>query len=270
MRAISFPLSPYPEKLCSRLRVYKVPFKFILISAFMTIFAACTDPPSGTSRPYVYLSGSTYIEIPFQIGFSALSTGDFTIEGWFVADRAMSNELYSLFMISNDRGENTLGLYLDPDEDDTWAFFLQDQLVDIKAAPFHADDGEIHFAAFTYASASGQWELYLDSQVFMKGILTGGPDFQNSNILIGADYDGANTNVGNLWHGRIYEWRIWKKYYVSEIMQFKAEHPDKLTRHYHPGWTDDILGLWRMKVDENEIIADEGPGENNAHLLNFP
>ncbi|MCK5521320.1 MAG: hypothetical protein KAI81_09425, partial [Candidatus Marinimicrobia bacterium] len=172
-----------------------ISYLLFLSLSLLYLPSSCIDPPESSVRPYIYLNGSNYLEIPHTSDASELSTGDFTIEGWFTAEKGMSDELYSLFMISNDRGENTLALYLDPELNNSWVLFLNHEYMRIKESSFDAADGEIHFVTFSYSRTDGNWILYLDNTQYYSGICLDCLDFQNSNILIGADYDKPNASV---------------------------------------------------------------------------
>gem|GEM_PF-1143990 len=240
-----------------------------LISILIIMLNTCTAPPPvGGARNFVYLHGSNYLEIPHTADLDRLSTGDFTVEGWFSSQGAVSEELSALFMLGNDLGENTLGLYHDADQGNMWALFVNDRLAGLKESSLNTGDGAIHFMLFSYTDSIRTYRLYLDGELFMKGSADLPLDFQNSNLLIGADYDGPNTHVGNLWWGNIYEWRLWSSDSDSAAAAFKHSHPNKLTEHYSPNWQNTLLALWRMDAENGEV-PDDSPNSSPAFIMEF-
>ncbi len=242
--------------------------RFLCLSLFL--LSGCTQVPEGNARPFVYFHGKNYLEIKNSESINLINTEDFTLEGWFSYEKSGQEELSCLFMISNDKGENTLGLYCDPEFDNNWAFFLGDRLVGVVETDFSASDDEIHFVAFSCNRQDSSWVLYLDTRAVFSGNLDTDLDFQNSDILLGADFDSPNTDVGNLWTGRLYEWRLWKYSLTPTEELFTCSHPDKITVHYTPGWQTDLLALWRMALTESGDIIDESNNANTAFLKEIP
>jgi len=234
---------------------------FLILSL---LFWNCSEPePSYHSA---LLSGYHYLEIPHSEDIAYLENGNHTIQFWFRADTALQNYSPALFMLTNSTGGNEYGLYLSRNFGGTWMLYAQDKLQSLIRFDADARDGRFHYLALTINYQRREAMLRLDTlqETFSW------PDsviFSGSNLLIGADYDDFNDDVGNFWLGEIDELRIWREILDNSTLDFHYKNPAKVTRHYNSSWENRLIGLWRMNSLSNGYINDDSGNGNNARFI---
>lgn len=230
------------------------------------LFLSCAlEEPENYSAS---LDGAHYLEIPHSEDIAYLGKGSHTAQIWFRADRNLQDYSQSLLMLTNASGGNEYGLYLSRNFGDTWLLYADDLLQGIIRFAIDARDGRFHYLALTIDYQKKLAKLRLDT--LSESIPW--PDsleFSGSNLLIGADYDAFNNDVGNFWLGAIDEVRIWREALPDSTLDFHYKNPAKVTRHYDSAWKNRLIGLWRMNHLKNGMIPDDSGHNNDAKFISL-
>jgi hypothetical protein len=237
------------------------------LSAILSLlFLSCAlEEPENYSAS---LEGAHYLEIPHSADIAYLEKGSHTAQFWFRADSNLQDYSQSLLMLCNASGGNEYGLYLSRNFGDTWLLYAGDSLQGIIRFAIDVRDGQFHYLSLTIDYQQGAATLRLDT-LSERIAWPDSLEFAGSNLLIGADYDAFNNDVGNFWLGAIDEVRIWREALPDSTLDFHFENPAKVTRHYNSVWKNRLIGLWRMNRLKNGIIYDDSGHKNHAKFISI-
>jgi len=253
----------------------KVRYFGLVLPVLFIWIVSCSNPLDSVSDDQysLLLSGTGYIEIPYNASLDSLNTDTFTIELFFRADSITGKDSPALFMVSNDSGGNEIGIYRNLVEDDRVVVYMDDQPVpginNIPVSGFRFQNGSWYFVAVSYDS--GFVALYINGQQKLTGSLTDSAatiDIGQSPVLIGADLD--DQRYGNFWNGAFDEVRVWKTTLTPEQIAYHARYPSMLSEHYERGETprELLLGLWRFNTGKGNRIIDDSDYKNHGFLQN--
>jgi PKD repeat protein len=145
-----------------------------------------------------------YIQIPSDKIFNLRS---FTLETWFRT--ALPAASASIFMIGNNSGHDMIMVNI---YSSTQIRAVLDNTTSAFTGTVPLNDDQWHHLALTYDRDTSTLNCYVDSLQYGSSItITKDLEFGDSFALIGADFDGYNTGLGNYFNGRIDEVRIWNR-----------------------------------------------------------
>lgn len=255
-------------------------FTALLLVPVILLVNACQKEPDETNS--VILRGGAYVQITNRqsagqpldsTSLAALNLDVFSLEIWAAGERVPSGNIESptLFMVSDDQGDNEIGVYR-PYSDSTAIFiFLGDTYVgryEVPGCDWH--DPEI-FTQIVLTYDGSVARVYGNGQLLPPPNSVGiNLDIGLSDALIGADWDAPNdpSTLSNFWYGAIDEVRLWTKVLPGSEMDFRYRNPDKLTRNYSPTGLDALIGLWRFndEVGDGGRVDDDSGKRNHATL----
>ncbi|UCD37653.1 MAG: LamG domain-containing protein [Fidelibacterota bacterium] len=250
-----------------------------ILTAILAGVLACESEPEVINS--VVLRGGAYVRIDNRqvVGealdsssLAALNNDVFSLEIWASGDTlpAAITENPTLFMVSDNQGNNEIGVYR-PARDSSRIFvFLGESYVGRYEIP-GCDwfDPEVFTQViFTYDGTTAT--LFGNGQQLGSRTMSIDVDIGISDALVGADWDTPNdvSTLGNFWYGAIDEVRLWTKVLPADEIEFRYEHPDKITKNYSPTGFDELLGLWRFnrRVSSGGEIPD-GSGKGNDAII---
>lgn len=209
-------------------------------------------------------SGEHYLEIANSASIKAATEGDFTIEIWAGGDISRAEVARTLVMVGNNDGGNEIAIYQGPEDSSMVVVFIDEQLFGrfyVTGLDWNA--GEKHYLCLS--RAANFFAFYVDGRRLRSVELANTDlDIGTSNLLIGGDYDGFNSNPGNYWVGTIDEVRVWSKAIHSDEVSFHRRNPDKLTEHYSADGLVPLKGLWRFNRESSGYVTDESGNGNHA------
>ena len=243
------------------------------LPALLLALWACEEPPVATNS--VVLSDGAYVRIANRqddTSLVALNASDFSLEIWAAGSvlPAGVQANPTMFMISNDLGDNEIGVFRTANDSASIIVWVGNSYVGSwSIAGCNWNDPDVFTqVVVTYdgsrARVYGNGE-FLGSRASSQDLNIGASD-----ALIGAHWDTPNeeASLDNFWYGAIDEVRLWTKVLPSDEIEFHFENPGKLTRTYSAGGLEPLLGLWRF--NEPGVDGDEEPdgsGKGNAGIL---
>ena len=263
-------------------------FTTLLFVSVLLLVNACQKEPDEINS--VVLRGGAYARITNRqsagqpldsTSLAALNLDVFSLEIWASGERVPSGNIESptLFMVSDDQGDNEIGIYR-PYSDSTAIFvFIGDTYVgryEVSGCDWH--DPEI-FTQIVLTYDGSVARIYGNGELLDANPVGINLDIGLSDALIGADWDAPNdpSTLSNFWYGAIDEVRLWTKVLLESEMEFRYRNPDKLTRNYSPTGLDALIGLWRFNdevSDGGQVDDDSGKGNHatlnaNGGTINF-
>jgi len=236
---------------------------FLMFGLLCGIFCCSPDSPDETVVAMGF-SGEHYLEIANSASIKAATAGDFTIEIWAGGDTSRAEVARTLVMVGNNDGGNEIAIYQGPEDSSMVVVFIDEQLFGrfyVTGLDWNAD--EKHYLCLS--RAANFFAFYVDGRRLRSVELANTDlDIGTSNLLIGGDYDGFNSNPGNYWVGTIDEVRLWSKAIHSDEVSFHHRNPDKLTEHYSADGLVPLKGLWRFNRKYSGFVPDESGNDNHA------
>ena len=165
----------------------------------------------------------------------AMDVQDFTVEAWIWSNDFSDN---GVFMRGNGSGYNEIYIGFD---NSSYVRVYVNNISRGFSGGFSLQDGAFHHLAVVYDSAASTVTCYVDGQLYgtpATGV-TGPLDFQQSQLLIGADFDSFNGSLGNYWAGRIDDVRLWN---VARTQTEIADNKDLALAGNENG----LVGYWKM------------------------
>ena len=230
----------------------------------------------------IVLAGGAYVQItnrqdlredPDSTAITALTGGVFSLEIRAAGDTLPGGggRPPALFMVSNEFGEDELGIYRIPSDSSRIMVYFNNQRISVSSIPNCDWDDPDRFTqvVVTYDGST--------VRVYGNGILLGsdldptGLDIADSHALIGADWDIKNdvSSLDNFWYGAIDEVRLWTRVLPEDEMEFRYKNPKNLTRYYSDDGLVPLLGLWRFNIERQvgEEVLDFSGNTNHADIL---
>lgn len=231
----------------------------------------------------VVLRGGAYAQITNRqqagelldsTSLAAINSNVFSLEIWAAGEIVPSGvtESPALFMVSDDEGNNEIGIYrLASDSNRIFVFIGELAPVGIYEIPGcdWFDPEVFTHVVLTYDGTTAR--IFGNGQQLGNKAIGVNLNIGLNHALIGADWDTPNNplTLSNFWYGAIDEIRLWTKVLPSSEMKFRYKNPDKLTRNYSPTGLDNLIGLWRFNEeggDGDQVNDDSGKG--NHAILN--
>ena len=244
----------------------------------LLLLAACDEPPEQVNS--VVLSGGAYVRIANRPGLNpdstlaALNADVFSLEIWAAGSPLPPDSQASptLFLVSNDQGDNEIGVFRPANDSSSVFVFVGESYVGSFSIPgCNWNDPDVFTqVVLTYDGATAT--VYGNGE--FRGSQVISPASRDLNIgasdaFIGADWDGAGVSLGNFWYGAIDEVRLWTTVLPAGEIAFHYENPDKLTRTYSATGLDPLLGLWRFNESRSDGEEEpDGSGKGNDAILN--
>jgi hypothetical protein len=216
-----------------------------------------------------------------QVGGAALDSTSlavlnldvFSLEIWAAGERVPTGvtESPTLFMVSDDQGDNEIGIYRPAADSNRIFVFIGEVPVgsyEVPGCDWH-DPEVFTYIALTYDGNIAR--VYGNGQLLDTNSMGINLDIGLSHALIGADWDAQNdpSTLSNFWYGAIDEVRLWTKILPGSEMDFRYQNPDKLTRNYSPTGLDALIGLWRFNEEGRDgDQVDDDSGKRNHAILN--
>jgi hypothetical protein len=254
-------------------------FAALLLATVILLVQACQKEPDEINS--VILRGGSYVRITNRqstgqpldsTSLAALNLDVFSLEIWASGEQVPSGNIESptLFMVSDDQGDNEIGVYR-PYSDSTSIFiFIGDTYVgryEVPGCDWH--DPEV-FTQIVLTYDGSVARIYGNGQQLDSNPVGINLDIGLSDALIGADWDAPNdpSTLSNFWYGAIDEVRLWTKVLPESEMEFRYRNPDKLTKNYSPTGLDALIGLWRFndEVSDGGRVDDDSGKRNHATL----
>ncbi|NWH05408.1 PKD domain-containing protein [Desulfobacter latus] len=162
-----------------------------------------TTRQGGNLSDGLYLDGSgDYLLIPDGT-FPDLT--DFTLEAWIKGEYVHNS---ALFMRGNADGGNEI--YIGFYGNSAIEVILDNGSSQRFSGNLNFIDNAWHHVAVTYDATTQTLSCFVNGEAYGTPVtLSAAMEFQGSHALIGADYDGFNTSLGNYFKGTIDEVRLW-------------------------------------------------------------
>jgi len=192
-----------------------------------------TNLQSGSLAGGIYLDGSgDYLQIPDGT-FSDLT--DFTLESWIKGESVYGR---TLFMRGNANGGNEL--YIGFYNNSTVEVILDDGTSQRFSGSINFADNAWHHLAVTYDATGQSLGCFVDGAAYGTPVTVSATmSFEGSHALIGADFDGFNTSLGNYLKGTIDEVRLWNT--ARTAAQIAATKDAELD-----GSESGLIGYWPL------------------------
>ncbi len=248
------------------------------ICAFMLLIA-CEEEPEEINS--IVLAGGAYVQItnrqdlqlpPDTTAITALNGGVFSLELRAAGDTLPGGggRPPALFMVSNNLGEDELGIYRIPSDSSRIMVYFNNRSVSVIPIPNCDWDDPDCFTQVVVTYDGGTVSVYGNGIFLGSAADATELDIADSHALIGADWD-INNNVAsldNFWYGAIDEVRLWTQVLPANEMDFRYKNPKNLTRHYSADGLDNLLGLWRFNNErhEGEEVLDFSGNANHAYI----
>lgn len=212
--------------------------------------------PAGRDGQWLHFDGANdYIEVPAHPSFN-LQT--FTIETWARPDP--TNGTGALFMRTNASGHNELLIWLQS-ASSIYAYVNHTEYRFSFPGQNFYDEAWRHFAVTfdgatvrAYVNGLPSTNLYYVSATLA---------FDNSNILIGADYDAFNGPPNDFFEGDIDEMRVWN------VAKSEAEIQQLMTATLN-GNEPGLVAYWRFNEGVGQVLNDLTPNRNHGRLGSGP
>lgn len=244
------------------------------------LLAACGEPPAEINS--VLLSGGAYVrienrQIPGETldttSLAALNNDYFSLEIRAAGDILPVGVEASptLFMISNDQGQNEIGVFRLTNDSSSVFVLVGETLVGFFEIP-GCDWNDPNIFTHVVVTYDGtRVSIYGNGALLGSKAISPDLNIGASDALIGAVWGTPNdvSTLDNFWYGAIDEVRLWTIVLPASEMQFRYENPDNLTVNYSADGLDDILGLWRFNVTRADgEMEPDGSGNGNVGVLN--
>ncbi|MFC1619093.1 LamG-like jellyroll fold domain-containing protein [Candidatus Neomarinimicrobiota bacterium] len=251
----------------------------ILITINLLILACRNEPDKINS---VVLRGGAYVQITNRqsagqpldsTSLAVLNLDVFSLEIWAAGERVPIGitESPTLFMVSDDQGDNEIGIYR-PYSDSIAIFIFIGGIYlgryEVPGCDWH--DPEV-FTQIVLTYDGNVARVYGNGQELGANTMGVNLDISLSHALIGADWDAQNdpSTLSNFWYGAIDEVRLWTKILPGSEMEFRYRNPDKLTKNYSPTGLNALIGLWRFNKEGGDgDQVDDDSGKGNHAILN--
>ncbi|MFC1546943.1 LamG-like jellyroll fold domain-containing protein [Candidatus Neomarinimicrobiota bacterium] len=257
---------------------YKTLVRNLLILSLLPI--ACEPEPDEINS--VVLTGGAFVQInnrqvagaPLDsTSLAVLNLDVFSLEIRAAGERVPSGvtESPTLFMVSDDQGDNEIGIYR-PAADSNRIFVF---IGEVPVGSYIVPDCDWHdpevFTQIVLTYDGNVARVYGNGQLLDTNPIGINLDIGLSHALIGADWDAPNdpSTLSNFWYGAIDEVRLWTKILPGSEMEFRYRNPDKLTRNYSPTGLNALIGLWRFNEEGGDgDQVDDDSGKGNHAILN--
>ncbi|MFB0516343.1 MAG: LamG domain-containing protein [Candidatus Neomarinimicrobiota bacterium] len=248
-----------------------------ILVPLMLVTLGCEEEPEAVNS--VVLRGGAYVLIENRqlsgqpdSSLSAINDDIFSLEIWAAGEPlpAEITESPTLFMVSDDQGDNEIGIYRPANDSNRVFVFIGESYVGSYEIPGcdWFDPDVFTQVVITYDGTTAR--VFGNGKRLGSRALAVDLNIGSSHALIGADWDVANdpATLGNFWYGAVDEVRLWTKVLPEGEMAFRYQNPDKLTENYSPTGLDHLIGLWRFNREgqDNDIVPD-GSGKGNIGIL---
>ncbi|MEE9162370.1 MAG: LamG domain-containing protein [Candidatus Neomarinimicrobiota bacterium] len=239
----------------------------------LLFLAACDEPPEDVNS--IVLSDGAYVQIVNRqdsTSLAALNADVFSLEIWAAGSPLPADSLASpaLFLVSNDQGDNEIGVFRPANDSSSIFVFVGESYVgSFPITGCNWNDSDVFTqVVLTYDGTTAT--VYGNGQLLGSRAVSQDLNIGESDAFIGADWDGpsAGASLGNFWYGAIDEVRLWTIVLPAGEMEFRYENPDKLTLNYSATGLDPLLGLWRFNGADDGVTEPDGSGKGNVGLLN--
>ncbi|MGC9363455.1 MAG: LamG domain-containing protein [Fidelibacterota bacterium] len=236
----------------------------LLMSGLLCGIVYCSRETTDPSVTAMGFTGKQYLEIENSASLKSAFAGDFTIEMWVSGDDSRAEVARTLIMVGNNDGGNEIAIYQGPEDSSMVVVFIDERpFGQFYVTGLDWSAGEKHYLCLS--RAANFFSFYVDGRRLRSIALDDiDLDIGTSNLLIGGDYDGFNSNSGNYWMGTIDEVRLWSKAIHSEEVSFHHRNPDKLTEHYSADGLTPLKGFWRFNREYSGYVPDESGNGNHA------
>jgi len=233
------------------------PTAAIMLVALTAFFFNCSEPVVEESTNSIRLGGACYIEVANSDTLESIFSGDFSLELWAMADASLPTSPRCLLMVGNDAGGDELAIYQGAEDSSLIVVYVDEQLFgSFKISGLDWRRSYFHYVCLT--EADNVVSFYFDGIKISSRLIAGlNLAIGTSNLLIGADYDALNSNVGNYWRGNFDEVRLWTRCLDDSEVQFHFNNPDKLLELYVPADLATLAGLWRFNAVFSSSVNDE-------------